>query len=151
MQRSAGRLGCGGGNRTKDKNSEGEEPEAQDPADNVPVAMQIQEQHGHGLPANVVESADKKSAPRKTSGQRPPAKRIQDIMGTKTRPDPPSAKHASCSRRRVIGKEPRAGRQIRPRKSVPRRCRGGKASQKRGCCWRLRSRYQIRSVCWGHR
>jgi len=28
--------------RSKDKNPEVEEPEAQDPADNVPVAMQIQ-------------------------------------------------------------------------------------------------------------
>ena len=41
--------------RSKDKNSEGEEPEAQDPADNVPVAMQIQEQRGQGLQLTFVE------------------------------------------------------------------------------------------------
>ena len=41
--------------RSKYKNPEVEKPEAQDPADNLPVAMQIQEQHGHGLQLTFVE------------------------------------------------------------------------------------------------
>jgi hypothetical protein len=41
--------------RLKYKNPEGEKPEAKDPADNVPVAMQIEEQHGQGFASRWVE------------------------------------------------------------------------------------------------